>query len=91
MCDGSSSLAAVSSRLGLESSPLSKQFLKRKDIKRIKKSKYKSSECAMKLRRLARRKRKGLDDKTKSKEGVVYAAGAFGGDGPGPSKRAKTT
>ena len=33
---------------------------------------------------------KGLDDKTKSKEGVMYTAGAFDADGTGPSKHVKT-
>ena len=40
--DGLSSLAAVSSRLGLEPSPLSKQFLKRKDIKELKRASIKA-------------------------------------------------
>ena len=42
------------------------------------------------LRRAARRKRKGLDDKRTQKEGVMYTPGAFDCDLPGPSKRART-
>ena len=44
---------------------------------------------AKKLRKLARRKRKGLDNQHQQREGVVYAAGAFDSDEPGPSKRSK--
>ena len=52
---------------------------------------YKDSEEAKRLHRLARRKRKGLDDRHQQREGVVHVAGAFDtGDGdPGPSKRVK--
>ena len=42
--DGSSSLAAISDRLQLSPSPLSKSFLRRKDLKRVKESEYKMSE-----------------------------------------------
>ena len=84
--DGSSSLAAISNKLLLSPSPLSKSFLKRKDLIRVKESEYKVSEGAKKL---ARRKRKGLDDNHQQREGVVYAAGAFDNGGPGPSKRSK--
>ena len=41
------------------------------------------------MRRKRRRIRKGLADKQKEKEGVLYEAGAFGDDS-GPSKKAKT-
>ena len=41
------------------------------------------------LRRAARRKRKGFDDRHQQREGVMYSSGAFGDDMPGPSKRAK--
>jgi len=88
--DGSSSLAAISDRLQLSPSPLSKSFLRRKDLKRVKESEYKMSEGAKKLRRWARRKRKGLDDQHQQRERVVYAAGTFDSGEPGPSKRPKS-
>ena len=87
--DGSSSLAAISDRLLLSPSLLSKSFLKKKDLKRVKKSEYEVSEGAKKVRRLARRKRKGYDDRNQQREGVVYAAGEFDSGEPGPSKRSK--
>ena len=87
--DGAISLASISRRLGLGTTPLSEHFLLEKDISRIQKSKYKSGEDGKKLRRLARRKRKGLDDKVQQSEGVMYAPGAFDADAPGPSKRTK--
>ena len=40
------------------------------------------------MRRKRRRIRKGLADKQKAREGVLYEAGAFGDD-PGPNKRPK--
>ena len=58
--DGAISLASVSRRLGLETTPLCEHYLIYKDIKRVQKSKYKASEGGRKLRRLARRKQKGL-------------------------------
>ena len=88
--DGSSSLTAISDRLQLTPSPLSKSFLRKKDLKRLKKSEYNMSEGGKKLRRLARRKRKGLDDHHQQREGVVYAAGAFDSGEPGSSKGSKT-
>ena len=89
--DGASSLTAIASRLGVQSTPLSQHHLRKKDYKRLSRSKYGKSEEAKKHRRAARKKRKGLEDKTKQKEGIVYAAGAFGADdNPGPSKRTRT-
>ena len=89
--DGASSLSALSDCLGLHPTNLARAHLKKKDKKRLAESEYKSIEGAKKLRRFARRKRKGLDDKHHEREGVVYAPGAFdtGDTGPGPSKRAK--
>ena len=52
----------------------------------MKKARYKASEGAKLLRKKARSRRKGLQDKDQQAEGVVYAAGAF--DAPsvlGPS------
>ena len=79
--DGSSSFTAISDRLQLTPSPL------KKDLKRLKKSEYSASRWAKKLRRLARRKRKGLDDHHQHWEEVVYATGAFD---RGSSKVSKT-
>ena len=87
--DGASSLIRVAERLELEPTPLCKDFLQAKDIKRIEKSKYKNSDRAKYLRRAARRKRKGFDDRHQQREGVMYSSGAFGDDVPGPSKRAR--
>lgn len=87
--DGASSLSAISEQLQLAPTSLCKTFLKRKDSKRLQESEYKASDGAKKLRRLARRKRKGLDDHHQQSEGPMYAAGAFDA-GEGPSKRSKT-
>ena len=59
-----------------------KAHLEMKDIDRVKKAWYKATEASKKLRRNARRRRKGLLDKQKSNEGVMYAAGAFYCDDP---------
>ena len=88
--DGASSLAAITDTLHLNPTALSKAFLKRKDIKRLGSSEYKTTDEAKKLRRLARRRRKGLDDRHEQGEGVVYAAGAFDAGQPGPSKRPRS-
>ena len=45
---------------------------------------------SQKLRRLARRRRKGLDDRHEQGEGVMYAAGTFDAGQPGPSKRPRS-
>ena len=70
--DGSSSLGAISDRLQLSPTALSKSFLKKKYLKRVKGSEYKVSEGAKKLRRMARRRRKGLDDTHRQREGHIY-------------------
>ena len=90
--DGASSLAAISDRLQLRPTALAKTFLKKKDVKRVVESEYKASEGTKSRRKLARKKRKGLDDQHQQREGIVYAAGAFdtGDSEPGPSKRAKS-
>ena len=55
----------------------------------MKKARYKASEVAKLLRKKARRRRKGLQDKDQQVEGVMYAAGAFDAPSdpshPGPS------
>ena len=89
--DGANWLASVAQHLGLESTPLSIHYLLDKDIKRIEKTRYKTSEEGKRLRRAARRKRKGLDDKSVQSEDVMYASGAFDAGEPGPSKRLKST
>ena len=87
--DGVISLTSVGHHLGLESTPLCEHFLLDKDIKRIEKSKYKASEEGKRLRRAARRKRKGLDDKCAQSEDIMYAPGALDAGEPRPSKRCK--
>ena len=84
--DGASSLAALTDTLHLNPTALPKAFLKRKDIKRLGSSEYKATDEAKKLRRLARRRRKGQDDRHEQGEGVMYAAGAFDAGQPGPSR-----
>ena len=83
-----SSLMMLGSCLELNPTPFCTHFLRSKDKRRVKSSVYKSSEGAKKKRRAVRRKRKRLDDK-QSQKGVMYSAGAFVGDEPGPSKRSK--
>ena len=56
----------------------------------MQKSKYKLSEHGKALRRRARKKRKGIEDRNKEMEGPVYVPGGFDCD-PGPSKRARTS
>lgn len=89
--EGASSLTVIANRLGVQSTPLSQHHLRKKKCTKDLISRYGKSEEAKQHRRAARKKRKGLKDKTKQKEGVVYAAGAFGADGAtGPSKRTRT-
>jgi hypothetical protein len=64
--------------------------LRKRDRLRVQKSKYKSSERGKALRRRARKKRKGNEDRNKEMEGPVYVPGGFDCD-PGPSKRARTS
>ena len=81
------SLQSIAHRLELETSPFCGQVLRRKDKRRVQGSQYKATEAAKKLRKRARRKRKGLQDKEHEKEGPMYAPGAFDNEQPGPSKR----
>ena len=88
--DGASSLSwEVAKKLGVTPTPFSTSFLSTKDKQRLRTSKKKASEETKAMRRKRRRIRKGLTDKQKEKECVLYEAGAFGDD-PGPGKRAKT-
>ena len=57
-----------------------------KDKHRITKSQYKATDEAKRLRKRARRKRKGLEDKHHEKEGPMYAPGGFDAGEPGLSK-----
>ena len=75
--DGISSLATVSKKLKLNPTPLCESSLKRRDKKRLKCAVYKDSDKAKKQRRVARRIKKGLQDKSARKEGISYAPGAF--------------
>ena len=69
--DGASSLARLPQLLDLMPTPVCVQFLSKKDKKRLRESKYKMSENAKKRHRACRRKRKGLEDKNKAKEGEI--------------------
>ena len=79
----------VAKRLKLGSELYFKSFLAAKDKKRLTTSKTKAKEETKAKTRKRRRIRKGLADKQKQQEKVVYEAGAFGDDA-GPSKRFKT-
>ena len=58
--DGASSLTAVANRLEVQSTPLSQKHLKRKDYKRLSRSKHGKSEKAKKHRRAVREKKEGI-------------------------------
>ena len=88
--DGALSAMKVAERLELDTTPLCRDFLQAKDLRRIEKSKYKNSARAKYLRRKARRRRKGLEDTHQQREGPMYSPGAFDTDIPGPSKCPKT-
>ena len=86
--DGASSLSKLTDLLHLKPTPLSRNFLRKKDSIRIRESRYKmgrrqNSSC--------RRKRKNLDDKSVAKDGEMYVPGGFDAGEPGPSKRVKLT
>ena len=89
--DGATSLYDISKRLDLDPSYLCKLSLQQKDLRRIEKADYKSSEHCKKLRRRAGAKRKGFEDKNLETEGEMYSSGAFDIPDlqPGPSKRQK--
>ena len=89
--DGAFALLSLAKKLELTSSRFCKQTLRRKDKLRIQKAKYKSSERGRTLWKKARKKRKGLEDKNKEKEGpmYMYVAGGFDCE-PGPSTCKRT-
>ena len=70
--DGSGSLGAIAEKLQLPSTVQQKQHFHKKEKKKISHSVYKSSERSRKLRRLARKKRKGFEDRGIQKEGVPF-------------------
>ena len=76
--DGMVSLAELPKSLQLCPTPFCETYLKHKDSQKIKRSLYKSTDDTKK-RRVARKKRKGLEDKHARKEGVMYAPGEFFG------------
>ena len=90
--DGATSLYDISKRLELEPSPTCKVLLQQKDLQRIERADYKSSEHYKTLRKTARAKRKGFEDKNLEEEGTMYSSGAFDIPDlqPGPSKRQKS-
>ena len=87
--DGATSLYSISKGLGLQPSERCLFLLQEKDVRRVQKSKYKDSGHYKAMRRTARAKRKGFEDKYQDEEGILYSAGGFDVDGstPGPSKR----
>ena len=90
--DGASSLYDISKHLGLELSPTCEILLQLKDLQRTEKADYKASEHYKHLRKTARAKRKGYEDKNQEEEGVMYSSGAFNIPDlqPGPSKTKMT-
>ena len=87
--DGASSLYDISKRLVLEPSPICKVQFQQKDLQRIEKADYKASEHCKHLRKAARAKRKGYEDKNQEEDGIMYSSGAFDVTDlhVGPSKR----
>ena len=75
--DGACSLISLSKRMELNVSPFCRRLLRRRDRLRIYKSRYKASPHGKALRKRARKKRKGLEDKDKDKEGPMYVPGGF--------------
>jgi hypothetical protein len=88
--DGACALLCLSKRIELTTSHFCRHVLRKRDRLRVQKSKYKSSERGKAFRRRARKKRKGIEDRNKDREGPVYVPGGFDCD-PGPSKRARTS
>ena len=70
--DDACALLSLLKKLQLTSSRFCKYTFKRKDLLRIQKAKYKCNERGRILRKKARRKRKGLEDRDKEKEGPMY-------------------
>lgn len=88
--DGACSLLSLSKRMDITSSSFCRHLLRKRDRLRVYKSKYKSSERGKAFRRRARKKRKGIEDREKEREGPVYVPGGFDCE-PGPSKQPRTT
>lgn len=86
--DGASVLLPLAKSLDVTTSMFCRQSLRKKDRLHVQRSKYKSSDHGNKLRKRARRKKKGIEDVDKQKEGPMYAPGGFDCD-PEPSKRTK--
>ena len=84
--DGACALLSLSKKVELSTSSFCRHLLRKKDRCHVQKSKYKSSEHGKALIRKSRKKRKGLEDTEKEREGPVYVPGGFDCE-PGPSKR----
>ena len=85
--DGMSSCKAIAEGLGVPLTKFAISSLQRKDIARVKKARYRASVKARLLRRKSRRRRKGLNDKHHTTEGVMYSPGGFDSSQPGPSSQ----
>ena len=79
MCfnDGSASLANVCDTMKIPLSKYRRRYLKKKDRARVRRSVLKCSTKGKAVRRAARRRRKGYEDKKKESEGLMYSTGAF--------------
>ena len=75
--DGASSVATVLERLGIKPGHHMENGIRAADQKRIIISEKSATEKAKKQRKRLRAMKKGLWDKNKEKEGIVYESGAF--------------
>ena len=75
--DGASSLNLVLSALGINPGCHTIAGTRTADINRVKLAEKMATDKAKKQRKKLRAIKKGLWDKTKQKEGVVYESGAF--------------
>ena len=85
--DGMSSCKAIAEGLGVPLTKFAISSLQRKDIACVKKARYRASVKSRLLRRKSRRRRKGLNDKHHTTEGVMYSPGGFDSSQPGPSSQ----
>ena len=86
--DGACTLLSLSQRCELTSSHFSRHLFRKRDRLRVLKSKYKTSEHGKAIRKRARKRRKGFEDRDKEREGPMYVPGGFD-DVPGPSTTSK--
>ena len=79
--DGLSSFQTVSDKLGVTITSSSVTHFQKYGANCVKQARYRVTDRAKKLRKRARRIRKGLNDANKRREGEMYSAGSFGDPG----------